>query len=179
MERVRSREIKEVPSKERAPLEQMEGALQISEHDLDEALLQQPQLYFQVSRQLALTTSLRDAAKQNLAIVEARTDLNIRRAAREKKLDQTEKEVKSQVIMHLDMEKANKALLALELEHDEWQAMEKAFDQRMKALSKLVDLYLKNYWAESGLTRDQDSMKSHNANLARNDMAAARRRRES
>ena len=171
MERIRKE------SKERSMLDQMERALQIDEHDLDSALLEQPQLYFQVSRELALVTSRRDAAKQDLAVTAARTDLNIRRHAREKELSQTETEIKSHVAMHLDMEKANKVVLDLNLEHATWQAMEKAFDQRMNVLKKLVDLYLKNYWTESGLTGSQDSMKSHNASLARREMADARRRR--
>ena len=173
MERVR-KETKEV-----SLLDQMELAIQINEDDLDSALLEQPQLYWQISRELALSASRRDAAKQYLAVVEARTDLNIRRRVREKDESTTEKEVKSEVTMHLDVEKAAKVVLDLNHEHAQWQAIERAFDQRMNVLKKLVDLYLKNYWSESGLSGSQDSMKSHNANLARREMSEARRRRSS
>lgn len=167
MERVR---------KEASLLDQHERGLEIDENDLHTALLQQPQLYWQVSKQVALAKSRRDAAEQNLKVVEARTELNVRRSAREKKEDMTNPEVKSHVVMHLDVEKATTTLHALELEASQWSALERSFAQRMDALKKLVDLYLKNYWSESGLTGSQDSMKSHNAHLARRDMNAARRR---
>src|SRR5262249_27736627 len=112
--------------------------LKIDENDLHTALLEQPQLYWQVSKQVALAKSRRDAADQNLKVVEARTELNVRRSAREKKEDMTNPEVKSHVIIHLDVEKATKALQDLELQANEWSALERSFAQRMDALKKLV-----------------------------------------
>ena len=173
MERVR----KEPRRPDEVTLAEMERALQIEEDDLDTALLQQPQLYWQISRQVALTVSLRDAAKQEVTSAMARADHNTRKSIKQKEESATESDVRSRVALDLGVEKANKELSRLTLLCAEWQAMESAFDQRMKVLGKLVDLYLKNYWQESGLTGAQGSMKSHNADLARRDMAEQRRGR--
>ena len=156
-------------------LEQLEDALKIDQDDLHEALLQQPQLYWQVAEQVALAVSRRDEAEKELELVEARADLAIRRAAQERKQDTTEKLIKSRVLLHPSMEKATRELQDLELDASEWKALERSYSQRMDALKKLVDLTLKNYWSESGISGFVDSMKTHNANLARRDLNARRR----
>lgn len=181
MNRIMDRVRKEPPLGRRSEptLEEMEKALLIEEDDLDTALLQQPQLYWQISRQVALTISLRDAAKQEVTSAASRADHQIRKSIKQRDESATETDIKSRVALDIGVEKANKELSRLTLATAEWQAMERAFDQRMSVLKKLVDLYLKNYWSESGLTNAQGSMKTHNADLARRDMSEQRRRRES
>jgi hypothetical protein len=184
MNRVMDRVRREpTPSRRSEPtLEEMENSLlidgdDVDTADLDTALLKQPQLYWRVSRQVALTISRRDAAKQEVTSAMSRADHQIRKSIKQKGESTTETDIKSRVAMDLDVEKANKELSRLTLLASEWQAMESSFDQRMKALGKLVDLYLKNYFQNSGLTSAQGSMKSHNADLARRDMAEQRRGR--
>lgn len=160
------------------PMDELDAQLEIDENDLDEALLRQPRLYFMVSKQLAIEISKRDAAKQYLATVEARTDHYIRRQARSSDDKLTEGEIKAQVQLHADVENAQKDVRKHSLEVGKWQALEKSYDQRMKAISKLVDLFLKNYWQESGLNSSSGSMKDYNASVARKGMAEQRRKRD-
>lgn len=173
MERVR----KEIKGEKKTLLQEMEEALEIDGSDLDTGLLQQPQLYWQAAEQVAISISLRDEAATELTLATARADHQIRKLAKARDESTTEPDIKARIALDIDVGKASKRLAELKLLTSKWQAMESSFEQRMKALQRLADLQMKNYFMDSGRTSAQNSMKSHNADLARRDMAEQRRRR--
>jgi hypothetical protein len=150
---------------------ELEAQLAIDEYDLDKALVRQPQLYFMVASEVAMAISKRDAAKQNLTENEAQADSIIRRKATEKL---TEPEIKARVQLDKNVVEARDEYLELNLAVARWQALERSFDQRMSALKKLVDLYLKNYYVESGLGPSSAAMKNSDADTARKAMQRMR-----
>ena len=137
-------------TKERSvSIEELEQGLPIDEHDLNGALLRQPDLLYKVSKELTLQTSRRDAAKQMLAEVEAEVDAAIRHDAQVNDEKITEKEVASQKILDKDVQDAEKELLRLSLAVGQLGALKEAYQQRSYALRGLIDLYVANYFGDA------------------------------
>lgn len=125
----------------------LEQALQIEEHALDEALMTQPDAYYRVSRQVALTTSLRDEAKQALQEIEARIDLGVRREAYDNEDRVTEKEVEARKRVHRDVIAARNTLNDLESHLLECVALKEAFQQRSYMLREMVQLHISRHYS--------------------------------
>lgn len=127
-------------------IEALEEGLGIDEHSLDKAWLQQPDYFYRVAKQLALMTSRRDAKKQELAEVEARADADIRTTAANRKEKTTEAEIKASVRIDNDVLKVTKELSGMSLYVGQLGALERAYEMRSKALTKLVDLHIASYY---------------------------------
>jgi hypothetical protein len=126
--------------------------LHIDKHALDECLQEQPELFYHCAEQLALTISLRDEAKTNLANVEAKVDDQIRTDAREARESDpknkiTEKEVESQKQLNPKVQAAHNKLSELSLEVGKLYALKEAFIQRLEALKALTKLHSDNAYA--------------------------------
>lgn len=132
--------------KEREPLDiaGLEEGLRINKNGLDESLLQQPDLFYRVSKELTLATSRRDAAKQGVADAEAHVELGLHRT-REKC---TVGEIKAHVAVAPSVRQARKLLADLQYEVNQLSALKEAFAQRSYALKELVALYIANYYSE-------------------------------
>jgi len=122
--------------------------LAIDEHGLEFALRDHPDFVFDVGMELAFAISDRDAAKQTLEEVEAFVDAEIRGTASQNGDKITEKEVESQKKVDNRVKAANQDYLNRKLDASQWSVLKEAFDQRSYALSKLVDLYLANYYSD-------------------------------
>lgn len=133
-----------------AGLEQFEPALMIDPDALDDGILQQADLLYRVSQNLTLQISRRDAAKQQLAEVEAMADIRIRRAAEGSKT--TEKEVKSHCEVDPKVIEATRTLLQLAHSVRQWDDLKEAIISRGYALKELVNLYVNNYYVSAGET---------------------------
>lgn len=163
---------------EETPLEQLEDGLQIDQHDLDTALVQQPDWFYRVSKKLTYLVSQRDAVKQSLAEEEARCDAQFRSDAKNEKDKTTETEIKNMIRLDKEVRKISDHLLTLNRQVGEMTALKEAFQQRSYVLKDLVNLYVANYY-----TSNQDggpssrALKDHASDQARRGMAEARRRR--
>lgn len=129
-------------------LNRLEKGLRIDEHALDEALMDQPDLLYDVSKHLALLISRRDAAKQELATVEAWVDGVLRRAAREQDSKSTEAEIKARLRVDSRVVEATEVYLRLSHAAGQFAALKEAFQQRGYALKDLVALHLASYYGE-------------------------------
>jgi hypothetical protein len=172
----------------------LETSLAIDEHALEEALRDQPETFYKVSKALALVVSRRDAAKQALADAEATADLEIRddareeevRAARESvrakdksaaapsKVKLTEGEVRARVMLTPGVLAARDRLTALSEEAGKLSALKEAFQQRSYALKDLTALYIANYYTATEHTSGDGTLKDRSARDARAAMHAAR-----
>lgn len=129
-------------------LEELRKKLLIDEHALELELKNYPALIDEVGQACVLAISDRDEAKEDLDEVQAVVDAQIRRNAAIADEKITEKEVESQKKLNAKVKAANQNFLDLKLEAAQWGVLKEAFDKRSYALSKLVDLYIANYYSE-------------------------------
>jgi hypothetical protein len=162
------------------PVEQLEDGLLIDEHDLDTALVRQPDLFYRVSKQLVSLISRRDAAKQDLAEEEARCDGQFRKDAVTENEKVTEAEVKALIKLDREVKKKTQLVNDLVRQVGEFTALKDAFGHRSDALKGLVKLFCANYYETSSAGEDASAhrqLKDHDADRARRGLKEARRRR--
>jgi hypothetical protein len=150
----------------------LENGLRIDEHALDEALVQQPDLFYRVSKQLALLISRRDAKKQELAEEEAKADAETRETALKRKDKVTEAEVKSMTRLDPGVIKVSGELLHFSRLVGELSALKEAFQQRSYVLKDLVGLYVAGYY---GSNQDGSSRRPNAHNILRQHQASEAR----
>lgn len=131
-------------SREPMDLSGLEAGLRIRKDALDEGLLQQPDLFYRVSKELTLATSRRDAAKQGVADAEANVELSLHRS----KDKYTVGEIKAHVSVAPSVKAARKMLADLQFEVNSLNALKEAFSQRSYALKELVALFIANYYGD-------------------------------
>lgn len=130
-------------------INELKKGLRIDEHALDHALRDHPVLFYNVSAELALAISNRDEAKQDLEEVEAVVDMELRKSAAVSGERTTEKEIESNRKTDQRVKSANDKFLVEKLNAANLAALKEAFEQKSYALSKLVDLYLANYYSSN------------------------------
>ena len=93
----------------------------------------------------------KDKCKEQLEIVRAQTDHKIRTSVTEKI---TETAISNKVTLDPEYMKANSAYLEAIKTAGILGVGREAFDHRKKALEKMTDLFLSNYWADKGVHRE-------------------------
>lgn len=134
---------------ERRPtIEDLEAALLIDEHALEEACREQPDFFYAVAKLLALETSRRDGAAHALKDVEAVADQQIRDDAEKMVAKVTEKEVESLKRTDPNVLAARNKLMELERRVGTLTALKEAWTQRNYMLRQLVDLHTAAYYGD-------------------------------
>lgn len=143
-------------------IEEIKQRLQIDKQVLDDEIMRQPGLFYTVSEQLTTALAERDAAKENLDIVNAELDAKWRKNLQSQpKL--TEKVVNNHVVMDPDHEVAFAEYLMFKSKADKLQALKDAFQQRSYMLKALVALYAANYYEDSAIKPSHAQEVSHYA----------------
>ena len=158
-------------------LQELESALAIDQHALDEALREQPEHFYRVSKAYAMEVSRRDAAKQALGDAEAAADLAVRQEAQDNDRKITEGEVRATVQTMKQVVAARSRLHALSETAGKLAALKEAFGQRSYALKDLVGLFLANYYTASEHTSAGSALRGQAADTNRARMNDARRGR--
>lgn len=123
--------------------------LEIDPHRLDEEWVNQPNLYYDYASHLADARQAYEDAKNNLELVRAELDKAIREDPEEFGVEKvTEKAVESAVILEDEYQAAQKQVNYSRHTMDVAQAAVGSLDHRKRALEKLVDLFLANYFSE-------------------------------
>ena len=130
-------------------IKQLEQKLQINEHALDIALREHPDLFYKVASQLAFEISMRDAAKQAIIEIEAKIAMELRDDAAKHDEKITDKTVEASVRTDGRFRAANENYLEQHHKAAKWAALKEAYESRSYALSKLVDLYIANYYSSN------------------------------
>ena len=136
-------------AKQDSTIEELEAGLRIDEHALEDALKVHSDLFYKVSDQMTLSLSLRDEAKQQLEETEAEVDLGLRKDAALSEERVTDTAIAFQRKIDRRVKAANANYLKLKHDAARWAALKESFEQRSYALSKLVDLYIANYYGDS------------------------------
>jgi hypothetical protein len=154
---------------------ELEEALRIDEHALDEALVLQPDAFYRVSKKLAIMVSQRDAAKQALQEEEAYADERARASIPDGERV-TDTAVKAIVRLDKKVLAANDALLKLNRQVGLLQALKEAYQQRSYVMKDLVSLWVANYYGDASGGRSETHLKNKRADENRTAMAEERRR---
>jgi hypothetical protein len=125
--------------------------LQIDKHNLDIACLQQAMLYHKYSMELAEVAFARDTMKEQLEILKAEVDGEIRSSPEEYGLPAkpTETAIKNTVTCDSRVVDFTSLFLAKSKEYNILMGIKIALDHKKSALELLVKLYVSGYYAET------------------------------
>jgi len=156
-------------------LEDLEHALKVDKHALDEMLERQSDLYYMVAKECALLESRHDAAYHKQKEVEAAVDQKIRSNL---PLDEkvTERDIEARRRTHPDVVESVSLLSDMKRDVAIWHALKEAWQQRSYVLKELVTLYVSAYYGDS-TGRSTDRVKERDGDVGRRKMADARRQR--
>jgi hypothetical protein len=135
-------------------VEELKGFLRIDKHQLDEELVQNPELLFRVSDAYISAIDRRDAFKNDLAVVEAEEDKRIRHDAEMAEEKITNDAVKAQILTSKKRVGVYNKYADAKLEADRLGALKEAFAQRGYAIRDLCQLYVSNYFQENSVRSD-------------------------
>lgn len=122
---------------------------------LDRECLKQANAYFDVAKDLAEARRTYDALQSELQVLKADLDLAIRKDPAKYDLDKvTESTVASAVTVAKEVVELNQEIRAARYEMDVLTGALEAMQHRKRALEKLVDLHLSNYYSEPQLTKE-------------------------
>jgi hypothetical protein len=124
-------------------LESLRSKLSIDKDDLDNALVEQPDLYYHVADAYVTAVADRDAAKLDLEQATADLDKQFRGAAAAAEEKLTETSLQRKIATTPRIQNMEKDLLYLRADADRWQALKEAFQQRSFMLRELVAMYVR------------------------------------
>ncbi len=154
-----------------------ESDMYIDENELEVELLEQPSLMARYSRLLAEAKRDRDLAKENLDLVKAEINMDIRDNPENYKLEKvTESAIAACVLMEDDFKNAQKQLHEAEFEVNVLQGVLNAIDHRKSALENLVRLYGLNYFAGPSIPHNISDVRQRRNLEAEKNIGAAMRR---
>jgi len=130
-------------------LDEFRGYLRIDKHALDEELAQQPSLFEKVGDAHASAMAEKDAAKEEMANVDAELDASIRKKIGDKKV--TEAVIKSRVQTHSRHRNAFAAYLTTKMRADKLSVLKDAFDSRAYMIRTLATLAVSNYFEDASI----------------------------
>lgn len=125
---------------------ELKHLLKIDPLNLDEAVLQQPTLYYQVGQKHALAVSERDKLYDQLKITDAKLNEEIRRELNEDGIKATEAMIQAKVLAEPEHAAVVTAYGDAKYVADELQILKEAFSQRSYMLRELVELYTSGYY---------------------------------
>jgi len=127
-------------------------------HKLDEEWVNQSSLYYTYAEKLADAQLEYDRAMTDLDIVTAELDKSIRKEPTSFGIDKntrlTENMVERTIFLQSRWQLANDSMLTAKHNYNKAQSVVRALDHKKKALEKLVDLFLANYYSEPRQPRE-------------------------
>ena len=150
--------------------------LTIDKHNLDVEWINQSKVFAEWGEELVYAQERTDKAKANLDLIKAQTDSKIRANNIGGKI--TESQILNMIIQDSEYQKAIVEHIEAKKQEGIIEIARKAFEfQRNKALDRLTDLFLSNYWAEprgkaeqmisQNLERQHEKMLNENQRLTR------------
>lgn len=154
-------------------LEEFRSYLKVNKNRLDDELVQQPSLLFEVSEELLRAIDARDALKNDLMVIEAEEDTRIRKAADQAEEKVTEGAVKAKVATSKKRQAAYATYMDQKAVADQLSALKEAFIARGYAIRDLCQLTVANYFQSNSIRGDAatDAVMYHRT---RTKLAAAR-----
>jgi hypothetical protein len=154
--------------------ERFDDALRIDRNALDEMLIGQSQLFWQVSEEAVEAAARRDGLKDEVTRLEASLDAQFRAEAETSGSKVTEAGITRKIQSDPRHSELSAEMLSAKVAADRASAMKEAVLQRSHMLRDLVQLYSVGYWADASIRGD--STKNALADERRQAMTAKRKR---
>ena len=135
-------------SQKNPTIEELTDHLRIDEHTLESDCVYQPELFYQVGKQLADKEAERDATKQRLSEKMAEIELLIREEAENSDSRVTVNEVSARVTQDSGVRSLSSALLDMNRRIGQLKTLKESYMQRKDMLRELVALYINNYYSD-------------------------------
>lgn len=158
----------------------MKADVKFNKHDLDGAIETQTTNFADIAEAVALAISRRDEAKDNLKVVEAEIDADIRKSI---ELDKdtkkpSEPQIKMMIMLDKDMGTAQKRFDRLARDARALEACKESYSQRSYMLREMVALWLGGYYSDTvAKGRAGQEVKRTQYDRDKGEISAARHRR--
>lgn len=147
--------IKESDNEDRT-IESLRKLLEIDKYEIDEEIVRQPQLFFEIGEAAVKAAAERDFAKDELKRIDAELYGTLRRKLEKGSGKATEGQVTNAVLTDKQHIRAVKRYIRANEKSDLLQALKEAFNQRSYMLRDLASLYVANYYEKSSMTSETD-----------------------
>lgn len=147
--------------------EELKSYLEIDKYALDDEISTQAVVYQQVAEYHARCVSKRDAAYENVKVVDASVSLALKTAALKAGTKLTEATVASEVLLSTEHEEAVDAHLRAKEHADRNAALKDAFNQRCYMLRELGELFIAGYYSDISVKKTQSVHREHVYDTAR------------
>ena len=137
-------------------IEQYRGMLTVNKHRLDDELEIQADIMGRISDQVVIANSRAIEAKDQLAAVEARLQIELKESDPKITVAMMEAESKT----HRKRVAAWQALQAARAEHESWAGLLEAWKERGRAMKLLGDLYGAQYWTHTSIGVQERTQRS-------------------
>ena len=151
--------------------------IKIDRDALDKAVEEQAQVFLEVCDRHVHALSKRDEIRDKLARRDAEIAREVRRQAEKGKTRATEAMINDSVLLHIDHVKLNTDCAELKKQADLWSVLRDAFDQRMRMIRELVNLYAIGYYGAAGTVTPRNTVRDSLAATARTKMDEDRKAR--
>lgn len=158
--------------------EELKSYLEIDKYALDDEISTQAVLYQQVAENYARWVSRRDAAYENVKVVDASVSLALKTAALKAGTKLTETTVASEVLLSTEHMEAVDAHLKAKEQADRNAALKDAFNQRCYMLRELGELFIAGYYSEISVKKTQSVHREHVYDTARKSARRDLKRKE-
>jgi hypothetical protein len=132
--------------------------LMIDKDNLDDCVIKQAVLFYDVSENLNKAKERYDQEKYNLSLVESRLLQEVRKKVLRKdvKKKPTEGDLKEQVYLDTEYKEAKEDLLEEKEKVSQWESMRDAYSQRSFMIKEIVKLWESDYY-ETGTVKNSES----------------------
>lgn len=158
-------------------LESLKEGLLIDKWSLDEELIRQPSMYWNISDIVVKSINLRDTHKNLIDEAISEVDALIRAEALASGDKLTETALKARVDASPRIVKMRRNYLELKLQADAYAALKEAYAQRAYVLKDLVALYTSGYFQTSSVQGSKHSLDDKKAEVIKKKAGELRRER--
>jgi hypothetical protein len=129
-----------------ATFEELEAALRLDRDALDTVIMEQPEVYYEVAKQLTLAISRADADKQALQEAEAEEYLKIRQQSIDDNVKRTEVAIAAELAVRPRLQELQREVADRASRVGLLRALEQAFRQRNDAIERTLRLHMSQFY---------------------------------
>lgn len=138
-------------------IDELRDFLRIDRNNLDQEIIEQPELFYRVSEAYVNAVSLRDKYSEELKQIDAEVDLTLRQHFESSGKKVTEKVIDSEVKSSGKHETASEKYLNAKAEAEKLLAIKEAFIQKSYMIRELCGIYISGYSvAETSISADNN-----------------------
>lgn len=160
-----------------AEYEAFRERVKIDRDQLDQSVLEQAQIFSEIGERHVRVCSLRDRAKEDLAMKDSELAREIRARLVKGGQKFTEGQINDEVILHPDRASLNDIYTGYKKAADLWGILRESFEQRMRMLRELVSLHATGYYNSSAMGHPRNQVSEAMAKSAREQQEEHRRNR--